>query len=196
MVAHMNPQQHAELIVEYLEQNEVVGAILPRGADDANDRYEPSRVTAEYGWTGDHGAATEVTFKIQAPEDRPPVYRVDLGFATTTQHPSSWPGQWEDVTISHESREPTDALAEIRETDRFHVSVSIRDVEVEPGRMTRTIVLANLRQAGGVLFSIRIRQVGVASFREIKTRGINEDRYYKAGGLIGSVNGNQIDFTP
>ena len=97
----MNPIEWAQTVVDYTEQQGIIGSLLPQGAADANDRYQPQRVYASYSWSGEKSANTLITFRIKAPADRPPLNLNEAGWtANSDVMGGNWADDWEEVTIS------------------------------------------------------------------------------------------------
>jgi hypothetical protein len=122
----MEPSSWSETIVDYLEHVGVVGSILPRGASEATDRYQPSRVFAHYVWSGDLSAGTRITFRTRAPDDRDDVDINESGWTISSRPVNDdWGGQWEDITIHMAPGPPTDRSEEFYAPGRFRIRVSM-----------------------------------------------------------------------
>lgn len=199
LVALMNPVAWSRTIVDYLERIGIVGSILPRGASEATDRYQPNRVFVSYVWSGQVSAATLITFKIRAPEDREDVALVSAGW-TVLSRPAldTWGDQWEDIAIQVSSGPALERSEEFHAPGRFHIRVSITDQRMEEDIFCRRIVLENLRETGGVLHAVRIHQSNLPPLHQLRPYGIGEDIYYRAGGLVGSLSstGRELTFGP
>src|SRR5919109_1605577 len=100
LLAVMEPTIWATMIVDYLERAGIVGTLLPRSAGDADDRYQPSRVSAIYFRGGSHPPRSQITFKIKAPEDREDFSEEQDEWAVVTRPDvDGWGEDWEVVTI-------------------------------------------------------------------------------------------------
>jgi hypothetical protein len=193
----MQPLAWATAITEYLERRAIVGAVLPNGAVDARDRYQPSRVAVRYGWTGAQAASTEMTFRVIAAEDREDFDATQGAWTATSRVDiGGWGDAWELVTIAHPSTGPLTSSQEFQAPGRFRVRVSISDEPEPDGSFTRRIEVENLREQAGVLHGIRIRQGDLPDLVGIRPYGIDEDIYYRATGLIGTLDDAGMLFAP
>lgn len=195
----MDPLIWSNTITDNLERMGVVGSLLPRGASDANDRYQPNRVFVNYAWSGQISAATLITFKIHAPQDREGFTDSVNGWNIHTR-PSidSWGDEWEDVIIEIPSGSSLNRSEEFHAAGRFRIRVSIIDQIGESNIFNRHILLENLRETGGMLCAIRIHQTNLPTLHPVRPYGIAEDIYYRAGGLVGSLDETlrQLVFAP
>lgn len=184
----MNPIEWAQTVVDYTEQQGIVGSLLPQSAADANDRYQPQRVYASYSWSGDKSADTLVCFKIRAPADRPPLNINEAGWeANSTIVGGNWGNDWEEVAIRKTGDITQSVSHEFHAPDRFRIRVSICDQHTAGDVIARTITVENLRETGGILHALRIEQSNLPSLHAVRPFGIDEDVYYRAGGLIGTL---------
>ena len=195
----MEPKKWSTSIIEYLERSGIVGSLLPGNALNANDRYQPKRMFVDYIWSGEESADTQITFKIKAPEDRDD-FRANINEWIVFTRPAinSWGDKWEDVTINFPGKQPQDSQENIYAVGRFHIRVRVSDMPMDNGRFHRRIELENLRQVGGMLYAVRIYQNNYPKIHEIRLYGIDEDIYYRAGGLIGRVDEKkrEMEFKP
>lgn len=195
----MEPLVWSNTIIDYLERTGIVGSILPRGASDAGDRYQPHRVFIDYIWSGQASAATSVTFKIRAPDGRESI-DADLSgwLIRSTVAIDTWGDDWEEITIMIPSGAPINRSEEFHFAGRMRIRLSISDDPTKEGTYHRRIVMENLRETGGMLHAIRIYQTNLPELHQLRPYGIEEDIYYRAGGLVGSLNRdlNELVFTP
>jgi superfamily II DNA or RNA helicase len=196
----MNPQSWSAAITDYLEREGIIGALLPRSAAGALDRYQPSRVSVSYAWS--EGAATEtrITFKIAAPEDRSDHseerghWRVD-----TRSDVEGWGDDWETVTIRLAAPAPINQSEEFHAPGRFRVIASVVDEESEVGGelcYIRRLRVENAREVGGTLHAIRLEELQVGRLHEFRSYGVDVDIFYRATGLIGSLVDGNLRFAP
>lgn len=198
LVAVMEPRRWAAQIVDYLERNEIVGTLLPRGAGNAIDRYQPSRVFVRYLWSGNRSANTEIRFKVRRPANRADVSRVGEYTVSSATDIADWGDGWEQISICVPGESVTSLEAEIHEPERFRVRISVRDSAIDDGAFLREIILENLREQGGILYAVRVDQANLPKLMRIRPYGIEADLYYRAGGLIGFLeeNGSRLAFRP
>jgi superfamily II DNA/RNA helicase len=195
----MNPIQWAQTVVDYTEQQGIVGSLLPQGAADANDRYQPQRVYASYSWSGDKSADTLISFRIKTPADRPPLNINEAGWtAKSTIVGGDWGDDWEEVAISKVGDAVENVSQEFHAPDRFRIKVSICDEHITGDIIARKITVENLRETGGILHALRIGQSNLPSLHTVRPFGIDEDIYYRAGGLIGTLSSDktELSFSP
>lgn len=195
----MDPIVWSRTTIDYLERMGVVGSLLPRGASDASDRYQPNRVFANYAWSGPQSAATLISFKIRAPEDREDVDMDREGWSVASRTAlDSWGDEWEDINIVIPSGAPQNRSEEFHAVGRFRIRVEVLDELASVDTYHRRILLENLRETGGMLHAIRILQSNLPTLHQFRPYGIGEDIYYRASGLIGSLarERNELTFAP
>ena len=195
----MEPILWAHTVIDYAERQGIVGSILPQGAVDADDRYQPQRVYATYGWSGDKSADTLISFKTKIARDRPHLDLLEERWSISSQiSRGSWNEEWEEVTISRPGGTPEHVSHEFHAPDRCRVRISILDEATSGGFFIRQIVIENLREVGGILHAVRIKQSNLPSLHAVRPYGIDEDIYYRAGGLIGVLDTKQQEllFSP
>lgn len=190
-----DPRLWATTIADYLEQRGVVGVLQPDDGSGANDRFVPRRVELSYRWQGEAPAMTEIYFRINAPADRPFVNNQTENYSVRTSLSNSWGNEWEDAEILVP---PILQLeAEIHEVARFRLKIKITDDVQDDGSHIRTVSVENLNQRGTV-HSIRVHETSLPEVLAIRNSGLEEDRYYKASGLIGFLDreADRIEFSP
>lgn len=195
----MDPIEWAQTVVDYTEQQGIVGSLLPQGAADATDRYQPQRVYASYSWSGDKSADTLISFKIKTPIDRPPLDIHENGWtAKSGVMGGNWGDDWEEISISKIGCSAETVSQEFHAPDRFRIKVTIFDEPTDGGLIGRKIIVENLRETGGILHALRIAQTNLPLLHAVRPYGIDEDVYYRAGGLIGILNPEktELSFSP
>lgn len=195
----MDPTIWGRTIVDHLERQGLLGSLLPRGASGAGDRYQPNRVFVNYAWSGQASAATRINFKVHAPEDREQVNIAERGWTVLSSAAlDSWGDQWEDIDIEIPGGAPQNRREEFHAVGRFRILVEVADEPISAGAYNRRITLENLRETGGMLHSIRIIQSSIPTLQPYRPYGVGEDIYYRAGGLVGSLNRdrNELVFAP
>lgn len=195
----MNPEVWQQVATDYLEREGIIGTLLPQGAGGAADRYQPDRVSVRYGWCGDRGAATQIQFRVSAHETAPPSEQSigDWSVVVESDEGDGWGREWELVTLMLPGGAPASSSAEVHVPNRFHISVSLSDTwHEEDERYLRTVELRNQRQQGGTLYSVRMRQSDLPELVQVRPFGIDEDIYYRASGLIGSLEDETLFFRP
>src|SRR6266566_4628241 len=91
----MDPIVWSSAIVEHLERDGVVGCLLPRGAQDAGDRYQPYKLFVDYAWVGDRSAATVVEFRVDSAEARDAIALERDGWAVSSRvDREGWGEKW------------------------------------------------------------------------------------------------------
>jgi hypothetical protein len=198
MVATMNPITWAETIISHLERKALIGALLPRGGNDANERYQPYRLIVSYGWSGKLSAATTIKFKILTPENKTPIELSRNGWTLSTQQDDDgWGSEYEQVTFFLPGGESLNLVNEIHLPNRFKIRISVID-QHQNDHSIRHIIIENLLERRGVLHEIRVIQTELPELQEIRPYGIDEDVYYRAAGLIGFLNDERtrLDFLP
>ena len=192
----MDPTVWSRTTIDYLERMGVVGSLLPRGASNAGDRYQPNRVFVNYAWSGSQSASTLISFKIRAPEDREDVHIARESWNVFSRTAlDSWGDEWEDINIEIPSGAPQNRSEEFHAVGRFRLRVAVVDELISAETYHRRIFLENLRETGGILHAIRIVQSSIPTLHQFRPYGIGEDIYYRAGGLIGSLNREQNELT-
>ncbi len=192
----MDPIVWSRTIVEHLERSGVVGCLLPRGAQDAGDRYQPHRLFVDYVWVGDRSAATVVEFKVDSAEGRDAVALERDGWAVSTRvDREGWGEQWEMVRITAPAGPLVERSEEFHAPGRFNVRLTIRDQQPQDGHVRRRIELENMRETGGILHAVRIVQSDLPQLERVRPYGIDEDIYYRAGGLVATMNPERHELT-
>ena len=195
----MIPIEWAASCLDYLERIPIVGALLPRAAGlGTTDRYQPNRVSVIYAWAGPTGAATRVTFKIRAPDNRDTISETMDGWTITTRASETWGDSWEDVELVIPRGTLPNTSKDLTYPGRFSLRLTIEDEATAEEHWTRSISLENLRELGGILHSVRIHQDAVPDLVRMRPAGIDEDAYYRARGLIGTLSSedHRLSFAP
>lgn len=195
----MDPIEWAQTVVDYTEQQGIVGSLLPQGAADANDRYQPQKVYASYSWSGEKSADTLISFRIKAPADRPPLNINEAGWTAKSKVVGGdWGDNWEEISINKLGDDFQSVSHEFHAPDRFRIKVSIYDEHKGDDVIARRIIVENLRETGGILHALRIGQSNLPLLHAVRAFGIDEDLYYRAGGLIGTLSSDrtELSFSP